>query len=171
MRGIMEATTDDKNDKGMITVEASILIPFTLGIILICIWIGFYQYNKMVFTQVAACSVLKGAQYAEKPNEEIIQLIQMEIREQMNNKLILVDNPVANIEVDYDTIQIELTGSMEVPGYINIFNTYDRFGWNISVTKSANRIRRSQVIRTIWRIQDLSENVYEETELQETIDY
>ena len=59
------------NKKGSFTIEAAILMPFLLFVILIIMQVSFFLYNREAATAMVAQAVLKGVQMEKEGKNEI----------------------------------------------------------------------------------------------------
>lgn len=162
-------------NSGVTTLEACVIIPIVFMIIMLLIWLGIYQYNRMVFTQVASMAAIKGSQNAEKSNDEIIKIVNSRIEELLDEKLIMMENVSSDIEVNYAQIKVHLQGEFNIPEAIYITDIYEKNMWEIAVDKSAPRIRSSMIIRTAERIrrgleeEDNIQNIEDDENVMENV--
>lgn len=140
-----------KNNKGMITIEACFLIPFTIMIILVLIWMGFLLYNRTVLTNAVNIATMETAYQAEKSNEELMEYMVTRFEELVRDQLVCVNDIHVEGRVGYGEVELSVSGQLKVPGEIFMTDGYSTGPWSLQVTKSAPRIRKSMVIRTIQR--------------------
>ncbi len=137
------------NNKGMITVEAAFLIPFSIMIIMVLVWMGFLQYNRNVMTQAASMAVMEASYFADLDNDELLEKMIKRFEELVRDNLVCVEDLQVEGEVKYSEITLTVTGEMEVPGIVFLTDGYTTGPWDLSVEKSASRVRKSMVVRTI----------------------
>lgn len=156
-----------KDDKGMTTIEATIIIPMCFAVILLLLWFGFFLYDRNVLSQAAGIAVITGSQASEYRNEEIQELVEERFARMVENRLIWMEEPVISVTVEYTKIRVEVTGTLTLPEVVILTNLYGRNVWEIQVCQEAPRLRASMVTRTVSRVrQGLSANTIptEETE-------
>lgn len=137
------------NSRGMITIEACILIPMILMISLLIIWLGFFLYNRTLFMECAGIAAIKGSQMAEADNEEISATVRERARELLQQKTIGMEDVVIEVIVDYGSVTVGIRGSMQVPGAIFLTDIYQNNRWNLQVEQTTERLRNCTILRTI----------------------
>lgn len=140
------------NSKGMITIEACILIPMVLMISLLIIWLGFFLYNRTLFMECAGIAAIKGSQMAEADNEEISAAVRERAGELLQQKTIGMEDVVIEVTVDYGSVTVGIRGSMQVPGVIFLTDIYRNNRWHLQVEQTTERLRNCTILRTIERI-------------------
>ena len=150
-----------KDCRGMITIEACIILPITLMITVLILWVGFFWYNRNAITHAVSMALIAGSQAAEKSNSEVEEIVQSAMSELLEGKLVMMDPPQMTVSVGYGNIEMDVAAQMELPGGIFITDIYDDGVWNYNVHKECRRVRRSQIIRTVHRLSEalsVSEN-------------
>ena len=140
------------NCRGMITVEACVLIPIVLMLSLLIIWLGFFLYNRTLFIQCAGLAAIKGSQMAEENNEEIIAAVRERAEELLERKIIGMEDIKIDVTVDYDSVTVSIKADMQVPGAIFLTDIYQNDRWHLQVEQTAERLRNCTILRTIERI-------------------
>lgn len=140
------------NSRGMITIEACILIPIVLMISLLIIWLGFFLYNRTLFLQCAGIAAIKGSQMAEADNEEISVAVRERARELLQEKIIGMEDVEIEVTVDYSSITVGIRGNMQVPGAIFLMDIYQKNIWHLQIEQTTERLRNCTILRTIERI-------------------
>ncbi len=153
-----------RNNKGMMTIEACVIIPVIIFMTIMIIWIGMLSYNRNAINSAVSIGLTLGAAAPEKDNEEIAECVKNKTEELLEDRLVLVDDPVINVSVSYGTIKTEVKASMEsppVPG-MDIFKSEV---WDLAQQKEVKRIRCSRLIRTFNRVgRYMEENCSESSE-------
>lgn len=137
------------NNKGMTTIEASVIIPISLAIIMLLVWLGFFFFNKNALSTSAARAVMYGSEHSEYSNEEIKNIVEEKLNECLENNTVLIKDLESEIVVDFTSITILVKGKLEVPSYILFGNIYDSKMWEIELVKRAPRLKSSSFVRAM----------------------
>lgn len=148
MNNSSKTTKKAKNSNtGMTTIEACILIPLSLMLIMLVLWFGFYKYNLSVISAAAAAAAMNGALEMNRSNEEINKLVDENINELLKEKLIFVRGMNWDISVSATKISVTIRGEFFVPAQIFLSDIYEKEAWNFEIEKSAIRINPSGLLR------------------------
>ncbi len=150
------------NNKGMMTIEACVIIPIIIFMTIMILWIGMLSYNRNAINSAISVGLTFGASVPEKDNEEIIECVKNKTEELLTDRLVLVEDPEINVTVSYGTIKTEITASMEsppVPG-MDVFKSEV---WDLGQQKEVKRIRCSRLIRTFNRVERFMEQGLSDT--------
>lgn len=147
------------NNKGMVTIEACIIIPVILSISVLLMWMGLYYYNQTVIANAASVAAIEGARCANKSNDEISSISREKAEALLSERLISMDEVGISVIVEYGLVTVTIKGNMSVPGFLVMGDVYDESGWGINIAREAPRLRNAEFIRTIVNIRDtVSEN-------------
>lgn len=141
-----------RNNKGMMTIEACVIIPIIIFMTIMILWIGMLSYNRNAINSAISVGLTLGASVPEMENEEIAECVRNKTEELLTDRLVLVEDPEINVTVSYGTIKTEITASMEsppVPG-MDVFKSEV---WDLGQQKEVKRIRCSRLIRTFNRVE------------------
>ena len=141
-----------RNNKGMMTIEACVIIPIIIFMTIMILWIGMLSYNRNAINSAISVGLTLGASVPEMENEEIAECVRNKTEELLTDRLVLVEDPEINVTVSYGTIKTEITASMEsppVPG-MDVFKSEV---WDLGQQKEVKRIRCSRLIRTYNRVE------------------
>ena len=142
------------NNKGYSTIEAAVIIPIILSIVLLLIWTGFFFYDRNVLSQAASRAAVCGSQMSYLENEEIADYVSNRVSELTEGKLILLDLAETTVTVTATNICVNVTGTMNVPDFIILGNIYNGGTWNINIKEYGARLKSSMFIRTANRIKN-----------------
>lgn len=135
------------SNTGMTTIEACILIPLSLMIILLLIWSGFYKYDLCVISEAAAAASMNGALEIGMSNEEISTFVDGKVYELLNEKLICVRDINWDISVSATKVSVIIRGKFMIPSQIFLTKLYERDVWDFEIEKSELRINPSMLLR------------------------
>ena len=149
-----EKRTEPRNNRGMTTPEACIIIPMTFTIIMLLLWMGFLFYNRNVLDQAAARAAIIGGQNSYLSNEEIAEKVNAKVAELINNKLILMDEDsiIVSTGVSLTEIKVSVSGEVRLPESIFFGKLYSKRLWDISVIESAPRLKNCRFVRLVQRL-------------------
>lgn len=142
----------NKNNKGMMTIEACILIPMIVMISLLVIWLGFFLYNKTLLMECAGIAAIKGSQMAEADNEVLAGETAARAEELLSQKTVAMEIQDIIVSVDYGAVSVKIRGVMKIPDAIFLFNIYQNHTWEVYAEQTAERLRCCSILRTIERI-------------------
>ena len=145
-------------NKGMMTIEACVIIPLSLMITFLLFWTGILLYNRTAVNYAVSTAVIQGSRMAECPNDEICEYVQKKIAELLEHKLVLMEMPQTEVTAEYGKISASLTGYVNAPVLAGFGGN-----WSVEVHRSADRMRSSQIVRTIRRVDRLAEKAQGKT--------
>ncbi len=140
------------NNKGMMTIEACILIPIIIMISLLVIWLGFFLYNKTLLMECAGIAAIKGSQMAEADNEVLAGVAAARAGELLAQKTVAMEIQDIIVSVDHEAVTVKIRGVMQIPEAIFLLDIYQEDSWEIYVEQTAERLRSCSILRTIERI-------------------
>ena len=141
-----------RNNRGMMTIEACVIVPLSLMITFLLLWNGMLLYDRAAVNYAVSAAVIRGGCMAEASNEEISTFVQQKIAEMLEHKLVLMECPEAQVRVEYGSITASVRGTLDAPPLAGF--TGD---WTVESQHSADRMRASQIVRTIQRVDRLAE--------------
>ena len=155
-------------NKGMMTIEACVIIPISVFLSITLLWIGILVYNRTAINYAVSGGLIYGEQIAEKDNETICREVKDKTAELLKDKLVLVEEPQITVSVQFGNIESELEAYMDSPPVPAMGAMFRSGTWDLGVTKKVRRERKAKVIRLIHRldtaIEEKTEDNTEETE-------
>jgi len=149
------------------TLEAAVIIPMILITTILIFWTGVLLYDRAAVRSAASAAVLRGSERAELSNEELADLMKEVAGSWLNGRLVLMDDPQVEVSVEYESIRTGITGSVEVPA-LPVFGSAV---WDVHASAEAMRLRESQIVRTIRRIDRVLEEGGKTEEGKEETEY
>lgn len=143
------------NNKGMMTIEACILVPCIIMISLLVIWLGFFLYNKTLLMECAGIAAIRGSQMAEADNEALAGAALDRAEELLAQKTVAMEVQDIIVSVDYGAVTVKITGVMQIPEAIFLLDIYQDDRWEIYVEQTAERLRSCSILRTIERVRKM----------------
>jgi len=77
-----------RNNKGMMTIEACVIIPVIIFMTIMIIWIGMLSYNRNAINSAVSIGLTLGAAAPEKDNEEIAECVKNKTEELLEDRLV-----------------------------------------------------------------------------------
>ena len=142
-----------KRNGGMMTIEATVIVPITLIVTILIFWTGILLYDRAAVRSAVSIAALRGSERAELGNEELADLMSDVLKDYLDKRLVMMEEPQADITVEYGKIRVSVSGEVEVPE----LPLYGSAIWEVSASAEALRLRESQIVRTIHRIDRVME--------------
>lgn len=128
------------------TVEAALVIPIALSILVMIIYMSFYLYDRCVMAQ--DCYVLSYRQSIEKGNAD--RAGQEKIREQLGGKLFMLSGMDAGSSAG-GTIRVKTEAAMDPPLFgLPVFEEENH--WKIAVERKARKTDPPRDYRRVRRL-------------------
>ncbi len=145
--------------RGYTTLEATIIIPMTLIITMLLVWLGIFFFNKNIMAHAASRAAIMGGQHPEMSNDDLAIYVSQTAEEIMKDKLLCMSDSNIEVTVNYMDIVVHITGDMNLPDSTRMGGLYSERIWEIDLTEKAARLDPSIFVRTIGRVRNgLSEN-------------
>lgn len=139
--------------RAMMTLEAVIILPLTLTVSLLVLWVGMMLYNRTAAEYALDVSVIQAARQAEAENGEILKLAENKLQELLKGKLVMMESFHTDVSVDGLRVKASLEGKMYGPVIPVIGNIHGQ-DWSIRAEREAPRLKESMIVRTIKRISE-----------------
>lgn len=128
------------------TVEAALVVPIALGILVMIIYMSFYLYDRCVMSQ--DCYVLSYRQSIEKGNAD--RAGQEKIRDQLGGKLFMLSGMDAGSSAG-GTIRVKTEAAMDPPLFgLPVFGEENH--WKIAVERKARKTDPPKDYRRVRRL-------------------
>jgi len=133
--------------KASYTIEAALLMPCVLGIIVFIIYLSFYCFDYAYLSQCAYSSALRGAHITlESANDAASEATKN------SNKLsgsgVLARGSLAHdVSADGDSVTVSYKLSLAVPLSEFLKNVTSRNNWSFEIRQSAGRLKPAFYIR------------------------
>ena len=121
--------------KGSATVEAALLMPVMLSVMIVLIETSVFMYNRQAATAIAGSSVIYGLQMEHESSSFVQKKIEAYVRKECKARLVMTDMPEYEVNVTASKIRVEIPVSMEMP-----FDQMLRWiGWGGRMTFTAKK--------------------------------
>lgn len=152
------------NNKGMSTIEACVIIPISMTVTMLLIWLGFFYFNRNLLAESASQAAVYGTEFSNFDNETIKRKVIGKLDECIKDKTIFLKNVDYSVIVESRLITVSVKADLDIPSFIVFGNLYKKDIWSMEFVKKAPRLRNSLFVRTINRIKESERNT-EETDL------
>lgn len=139
----------DKKIQGYLTVEAALLFPLILGIMLFIIYFWFYQYDRCLMEQDTGALALRGCALGIQEKDELMKKLLEQENEIYQDKYVAWQQEDVEIKLEKDTIQVKCQGQLRfLFGGLNFWSSD-----NIWKTKAQYENHRTSPVLFIrsWR--------------------
>jgi len=148
-----------KNQKGSVTVETAILMPFVLTVILIMLFLVIHMYNRGVMTTAVARGI-KQVFYCEyESNSKIEQECMSVALMDLEDSLIAVDEPEIKIEVSWNRVRMTMSGKLNVPPLLAPEGTIFEEFWKYEICEEVVRLNPAELIQGGQQIENIAGEV------------
>ena len=133
------------NPEGSLTVEAALVMPVILFVIVLAVYYLFFLYNRSVLADAACLAVKQTAYYGSESNREIEKHVKEKCEEALCGRMVAVKRININTSVGKFQSKVILTAEMNLPedgilGYILPLS-------EIKVCAKSDRLQPAGVIR------------------------
>ncbi len=139
-----------KRTDAYFTVEAALVLPFVIGVVLLTIYLLFFQYNRCLMEQAALVLSMRGCTLQIVDREELV----LRLSEQFHSD----DKPYlawsmedAKISLKGNCIKVECLGNIKFPFPGLAFWHADNM-WESGIVCESQRIRPANLIRNYKKI-------------------
>ena len=141
-----------KKSGGYMTVEASLIVSWTVFVFVFLIYLAFYSYDKCVLFQDAYAVCFRGS--IQKDDDNVVPYINAHIQEQFGKKYFGTGE--VHGSVDRNGHVTSVTGECQVRVPIrSLFTMYDKEGWKIRTQARAQIINPTHIIRKSRWVENL----------------
>ncbi len=124
------------NKKGSFTIEAALLMPFLIFVVLTLMQISFFLYNREAATVIVSQAVLNGVQMEKEGKRTIQNSLQNFLEKETEEKLLFADKISWNVSVSFTKVKVTLSLSQKT-----IFKQLD-----CEVTQQMSRINPASLL-------------------------
>ncbi|MCR5799666.1 MAG: pilus assembly protein [Lachnospiraceae bacterium] len=130
--------------KGYMTVEASVIMPLLVTIILFMVIFCFYLYNNCVVFQDCYISALRGSQIMDSDSSEIKSKVEVYICELLDNQVFEYGK---NSDVEVSALSVKVAAKSSVSNMFHSMGIYNKSSMDIDKSGEAARIDPTLIIR------------------------
>lgn len=97
------------------TVEAALVVPMVLAVILFLIYMMFYQYDRCLMEQDMGMLLVKGSAYDGKNGEDRVQYTVRSMEEKGNDAYLMWNSGVMDVRQERGTLKLIWAGQLFFP--------------------------------------------------------
>ena len=130
------------------TLEAALILPVVLFVILFVIYSGVAMYDRCVMEEDTRIAVLRGSNMFRKTSEEIAGYIQTECIRMEPTELLLLSDYKGSVKADLLKVSVTMEGNTE----IRFRSLLDKEGdplWEIHTIFEADRYHPGRILRIL----------------------
>lgn len=140
-----------KCDSGYFTLEAALILPFVLGIILMVIRIWFFRYDNVLQDMDTGAVVVRASLQRDMSPEERADYVVSQMQERYRDSYIAWNFGELNVRCSGDTVFCETSGSSATGASVDVFGGIPSFGACVSA-RSRTSPEEVFVIRTYRKV-------------------
>ncbi len=134
--------------KGSYTIEAALLMPFIIGVIVFVIYAAYYTHDRAVLQKCAYIAALRGSQ-VRTGDQDTYGVAKENCEELLQNHLLGNWELSDSVEVDVSSVTVSYIGNMQIPGGILIEQLLGSSKWKTKKEAGAYRIDEPLYIRKV----------------------
>lgn len=97
------------------TVEAALVLPIVMGVILLMIYLWFFQYDRCLMEQDAGILALRGTTIEAPNNQERVRLLTKEARQIYGDKYVAWEGGKEAISIQEGKMRVKKAGRLRFP--------------------------------------------------------
>lgn len=159
IRNYEEGSHDERKARteGYFTVEAALIYPFVIAVILLIMYIWFYLYDSCLMEQDIAGVLLKGTMQQDTNNNERIEYMESSAANMYTEQYMFWQWEDFSAEIIEGKIKVTVSGSLTFPFEgLNFWN--DENTWETERTYTSGIFKRMFIIRTFRKIDGILTN-------------
>ena len=145
---------------GYLTVEAALILPFALVVILLVMQIWFYKYDRMLMTTETSAAVIRAGEQREMSSDELADYLMNEMQNRYRDHYIAWNFGEISVSATSDSVSCTVDGSgPDLLGGLAFWR--DHGALYASVTRSRTTISEVFVIRSYRKMLGTYEDMQE----------
>lgn len=140
--------------KASYTIEAAVVMPLTLGIIILLMYLSFFLHDNTVISECAYTVAAKYADEQKLSNSEVKNKI-LNSNSVISKRLIASKITYINADVTKNKISIEIEARFDFPNLRLVNNLTESGGERLRASIEIKRIKPVRLIRNIKKIEKI----------------
>ena len=132
--------------KASYTLEASLLFPFILAVLVLLIYFSFFIHDRAVLDIAANEAAIRGSEITD-PDGDIFTKVRDTGKRETEGRLLATDNLAMDVRVDSKEVKVSYSGDFRIPKGVILVPGMNMEGTNITVEGKSARIDPSGFIR------------------------
>lgn len=135
------------------TVEAALVFPIVLGVILFIIYLLFFQYDRCLMEQSAGVLAMRGCTLQITDGEELVRELRNQSREEDRGSLAWFMED-AKISLKRNCVTVQCSGELRLPRlpFVDFLFGREDGVWKCSAARESHRIKPVNFIRNCRKI-------------------
>ena len=147
---IVEKSKKSRKTDAYFTVEAALVLPVVIGVILLVVYMLFFQYDRCLMEQEAGALSVRGCAMQLEDGEELVR--QLVLQASTSDKAYLAwDKEDARIRLQKNQLKVECSGELKFPFRGLAFWGGDNI-WESRVVYESHRLKPVDFIRNYNKI-------------------
>ncbi|MDE7271307.1 MAG: pilus assembly protein [Acetatifactor sp.] len=139
-----------KRTNAYFTVEAALVFPIVLGVVLFTIYLLFFQYDRCLLEQSAGVLAMRGCTLQITDGEELVRELQSQSREEDRGWLAWSMED-AVISLKRNCVTVQRSGELKFP-FRGFLSGWGNCVWKCSAARESHRIKPVNFIRNCRKI-------------------
>lgn len=97
------------------TVEAALILPMVLGVIVLIIYLWFFQYDRCLMEQDAGILALRGTIMKAEDNQERVRMLIKEAEQMNKEKYVAWEEKKGDFTIEKGRLQVKKAGELCFP--------------------------------------------------------
>ena len=155
----------NKYYRAYFTVEAAILYPVVLGVVMLMMYLLFFQYDRCLLEQDMGRAAVRGGSRWMQKKEELNQQLQEKDLFFDTEKYIAWESELPTWKLEKNQVTVEQTGRMPYP--FSAITGVPRY-WSAKASFQVNRNNPVEILRNYRRYQEETEETTENEDKDNT---
>ena len=139
-----------RNAEAYLTVEAALILPMVLGVVLLVIYLLFFQYDRCLMEQNVGKLAMRGCTFQLMDSKEIVARIVAQSR-QTDERFLAWELGDIKVTIKGNRVRVERSGELEFPFKRFVFWQAES-AWQSQIAYENYRIEPVQFIRNCRKI-------------------
>lgn len=139
-----------KQENAYFTVEAAMVMPIVIFVIILLIYLVLFQYNRCLMEQDMGALALKGCSMQEDDKEALMQTLGYYANKTDKHKYVMWNMSDAEIKLEAGNIEVTQKGELNFP-FSNFMGKIDS-RWNATAAYKNQRINPVYYIRMYRKV-------------------
>lgn len=137
----------DRQKRGYMTIEATLVMPFIVMGIVFIIYIGFYLYDVCIIRQISYVAALRTSKQLDFTETQMEGYARKQLEELRENRLLVIKKWEETIEVNMRKIEINIFAEVSMPFRFAFFQKLGM--WEIKSEAQVIRVNPVEIIRKL----------------------
>ena len=146
-----------KERKASYTIEAALIFPFILTVIVLIIYTGFYLHDRAVLDAICFEAALRGSE-VRLEDADIYAVTRNMTELLLKDSLLATKNLDTKIEVTSDQVSVTCIGELNIPKSVILVPGYDQTELTVGASRSCTRFCQTDFVRKCRMAENLKKS-------------